>query len=89
MNGSGSDFKNKSCGRVPRLNPCLSLSWNEIVNFHALVRHGVISKDDLSLFHFVDSPTEALEALKRLKVESEKKCPAMAKSSTIGRGAQV
>ena len=63
--------------------------WNEIVNFHALVRHGVISKDDLSLFHFVDSPNEALEALKRLTVESEKKCPALAKSSTIGRGRQV
>ena len=63
--------------------------WNEIVNFHALVRHGMISDDDLSLFHFVDSPNEALEALKRLKVESEKKCPALAKSSTIGRGVQV
>ena len=63
--------------------------WNEIVNFHALVRHGMISDDDLSLFHFVDSPIEALEALKSLKIESEKKCPALAKSSTIGRGAQV
>jgi len=63
--------------------------WNEIVNFQALVRHGMISGDDLSLFHFVDSPNEALEALKRLKVESEQKCPALAKSSTIGRGAQV
>ena len=60
--------------------------WNEIVNFHALVRHGMISNDDLSLFQFVDSPKEAL---KRLKVESEKKCPAPAKSCTIGRGAQV
>ena len=56
--------------------------WNEIVNFQALVRHGMISDDDLSLFHFVDSPNEALEALKHLKVESEKKCPALAKSST-------
>jgi predicted Rossmann-fold nucleotide-binding protein len=52
----------------------MSLSWNEIVNFHALVRHGVISKDDLSLFHFVDSPNEPLEAPQRLTLESEKKC---------------
>jgi uncharacterized protein (TIGR00730 family) len=38
--------------------------WNEIINFEALVRHGVISEADLSLFRFADSPSEALAVLK-------------------------
>jgi uncharacterized protein (TIGR00730 family) len=38
--------------------------WNEIVNWQALVRHGVIAPEDLSLFQFADSPTEALNLLK-------------------------
>src|SRR5438128_9433148 len=37
--------------------------WNEIVNFGALVRHGMISAEDLALFRVVDSPTEALDVL--------------------------
>jgi uncharacterized protein (TIGR00730 family) len=41
-----------------------SAYWNEIVNFKALVRHGMIQEEDLGQFHLVDSPTEALEALK-------------------------
>jgi uncharacterized protein (TIGR00730 family) len=38
--------------------------WNEIVNFEALVRHGMISREDLKLFQFVDDPKVALTKLK-------------------------
>src|SRR5579875_2711547 len=38
--------------------------WNEIVNFPALVRYGVISESDLNLFRFADSPDAALQLLK-------------------------
>ena len=38
--------------------------WNEVVNFEALVRHGTISRDDLSLFRFADDPAAAFELLK-------------------------
>ena len=39
--------------------------WREIVDFPALVRHGVIAQDDLGLIHFVDSPAEAFEVLRQ------------------------
>jgi len=57
--------------------------WSEIVNFPALVRHGMISQEDLELFHFVESPAEALTALQAgLKAEMEPVTPAFAKSIT-------
>ena len=37
--------------------------WNEIINFEALVRHGVISREDLGLFEFADDPASALRIL--------------------------
>ena len=37
--------------------------WNEILNFPALVRHGVISEADLGLFQFVDTPQAAFDAI--------------------------
>jgi uncharacterized protein (TIGR00730 family) len=37
--------------------------WKEVINFEALVRHGTISAEDLSLFQFADSPAEALVLL--------------------------
>ncbi len=56
--------------------------WNEIVNFDALVRHGMISPEDLSLFQFVDSPAEALRALQAgLAVEPEEVSPAFARTT--------
>jgi len=39
--------------------------WNEVLNFDALVRHGVISREDLDLFHFADDPKSALSYLQR------------------------
>ena len=38
--------------------------WREILNFDALIRHGVISASDMSLFRFADSPDEALTILR-------------------------
>ena len=38
--------------------------WKEIVNFDALVRHGVIDAQDLSLFEYADDPPTALALLK-------------------------
>jgi uncharacterized protein (TIGR00730 family) len=57
--------------------------WSEVVNFQALVRHGVISPEDLELFHIVDSPAEALEVLQKgLGGEPEMVAPAFARSTT-------
>jgi uncharacterized protein (TIGR00730 family) len=38
--------------------------WNEILNFDALVRHGMISPEDLDLFSFADDVDTAYEYLK-------------------------
>jgi uncharacterized protein (TIGR00730 family) len=37
--------------------------WKEIINFDALVRHGMISQEDLGLFQYVDDPPTALGIL--------------------------
>lgn len=37
--------------------------WNEIINFPALVKYGVISETDLKLFRFADDPVSALQIL--------------------------
>ncbi|HVW24403.1 MAG TPA: TIGR00730 family Rossman fold protein [Polyangiaceae bacterium] len=39
--------------------------WKEILNFDALVRHGMIDADDLQLFHFADEPAAAFDVLRR------------------------
>ncbi len=38
--------------------------WHEVINFDALVKHGMISPQDLDLFQTVDSPDEAMSLLK-------------------------
>ena len=37
--------------------------WREVINFDALVQHGMIAPEDLQLFRFADDPTEALSLL--------------------------
>lgn len=37
--------------------------WSEVINFDALVRHGMISAEDLGLFQFADTPAAALALL--------------------------
>jgi uncharacterized protein (TIGR00730 family) len=39
--------------------------WREIINFDALVRHGMIAKKDLDMIEVVDSPAMALDTLQR------------------------
>ena len=34
--------------------------WHEVINFDALLRHGMISREDMDLFQFVDDPATAL-----------------------------
>jgi uncharacterized protein (TIGR00730 family) len=41
-----------------------SAYWNEIVDFEALARHGMIDRADLGLFRFADDPASALDLLK-------------------------
>jgi hypothetical protein len=38
--------------------------WKEIINFEALVKYGMIAREDLNLFQFVDDPAIAFELLK-------------------------
>jgi uncharacterized protein (TIGR00730 family) len=40
-----------------------SAFWNEILNFDALVKHGMISPEDMNLFRFADDPETALKLL--------------------------
>lgn len=65
--------------------------WDEILNFKALAKYGMISERDLELFQYADDPDSALEILKDgltryyLKPEEElpppeRETPAIAKS---------
>lgn len=57
--------------------------WDEIINFDALVRHGMIDESDLRLMHFVETPEEALAVLKaHLSEAPEATTPAFARSCT-------
>jgi len=38
--------------------------WKKVLNFDEMVHHGVVSKEDLELFKFIDSPKEAFEYLR-------------------------
>jgi uncharacterized protein (TIGR00730 family) len=38
--------------------------WNKVLNLDEMLRYGVITKKDLSLFKFMDSPKEAFQYLK-------------------------
>jgi uncharacterized protein (TIGR00730 family) len=50
--------------------------WNEIINFKALLRHGVISAEDLTLFEFADTPEAALRLLQsHLESHADGKTP--------------
>jgi uncharacterized protein (TIGR00730 family) len=57
--------------------------WQEIINFDALVRHGMISPEDLNLFKFADDPIAALGLLQTgLSAQPEETLPAFAHSCT-------
>ena len=57
--------------------------WNEIINFDALVRHGMINREDLALFQFADDPATALALLQAgIGADLEDATPAIAHSRT-------
>jgi uncharacterized protein (TIGR00730 family) len=61
--------------------------WNEIVNFEALARHGMIDRADLDLISFVDAPEPALRLLQqKLPLGHGPATPAFAKSRKPGQG---
>jgi uncharacterized protein (TIGR00730 family) len=60
--------------------------WKEIINFDALVKHGMIHADDLELFSFANSPDEALGLLKHgLAPWLQATAPAYTKTRPSGR----
>lgn len=60
--------------------------WKNILNFEALVHHGMIDAKDLELFHFVDDPQSAFDYLKsKLPLQAAPSSPAIAKSK-VARG---
>jgi hypothetical protein len=71
-------------GKLARRVPVIlygSSYWQEIINFDALVRHGMISREDLKLFAFADEPSSALKLLQTaIKMDAEEKTPAFARS---------
>jgi hypothetical protein len=73
-------------GKLERPIPILlygSAFWKEIINFDALVRHGMIGAKDLELFKFVDDPASALKVLKEsLTDDHPAETPAIAGSRT-------
>jgi uncharacterized protein (TIGR00730 family) len=55
--------------------------WHEIINFDALVRHGMIDREDLALLQFADDPATALAMLQMgIAADLEAPTPAMARS---------
>jgi uncharacterized protein (TIGR00730 family) len=60
--------------------------WNEIINFEALVRHGMIDREDLQLFQWADDPATALRLLQAaLDTEAQETAPGFAHSQTPRR----
>jgi uncharacterized protein (TIGR00730 family) len=57
--------------------------WNEVIDWQALVRHGMIDRSDLALFQFADDPPGALAILKSaIAPQTETQTPAIAHSRT-------
>jgi uncharacterized protein (TIGR00730 family) len=58
--------------------------WKEILDFDALVRHGMIDERDLNLFQYADDVDTAFQILKdgltKYYLEPDKETPAIAKS---------
>ena len=57
--------------------------WKEVLDLEALVRHGMISPEDLQLFRFVDDLATALGLLQtELAPEPDETAPALARTRT-------
>ncbi len=58
--------------------------WREIVNFDALVKHGMIDRADLELFQFADEPEAVLRSLQAVLMPAPAAAtPAFASSRTV------
>jgi uncharacterized protein (TIGR00730 family) len=75
-------------GKLERRIPILLYGpsyWREVIDFDAMARHGMIAKQDLELFEWVDDPRSAFELLEqRLSLDAGPESPAIAKSKTVG-----
>jgi len=73
-------------GKIARPIPIVlygSSYWNEVINFEALARHGMIARRDLDLFRFADDPASAFALLQAgIEAEAEREVPAIAHSRT-------
>jgi uncharacterized protein (TIGR00730 family) len=58
--------------------------WKEVINFEALVRHGMIAAEDLNLFQFADDVETAFQELKagmtKYYLQDDQEVPGIAKS---------
>jgi uncharacterized protein (TIGR00730 family) len=55
--------------------------WDEVIDFDALVRHGMIDREDLALFQYADDPGVALQLLQAgIAADREEATPAIARS---------
>ena len=55
--------------------------WDEVIDFDALVRHGMIDREDLALFQYADDPAVALQLLQAgIVADREEATPAIARS---------
>ncbi len=58
--------------------------WNEILNFPALVKHGMIAASDMDLLQFADDPASAMEMLRKHLIahaqEGAQETPAIAQT---------
>ena len=75
-------------GKLERRTPILLYGrsfWEEVLDFDALVRHGMIAPQDKELFTFADDPQTALGVLQSsLRPEPEATGPALARSRWSG-----
>ena len=57
--------------------------WNEVIDFEALARHGMIDRADLALFRYADDPRTALNLLQaNVEEPTPTATPAIARSRT-------
>jgi uncharacterized protein (TIGR00730 family) len=60
--------------------------WKEVIDFQAMVRHGMIDERDLGLFRYADDPATALALLQAgIGHDGEPEVPAVARSRTAHR----
>jgi uncharacterized protein (TIGR00730 family) len=60
--------------------------WNEVINFEALARHGMIDRANLALFQTADDPQTAFDLLKAsVRIDPATATPAFARTRSHGR----